>query len=294
MPSSEHDRGIIITRGEQIVELPREEQRLRYTDGTKRSFRGTKEEIEAKRDELEAAGWQCVIREGPVYSLDANFGALLNEQDDSLNLTKTPRAQWEVVTNKANKDILESKIDLVDGLDPLHIQSLRAWMQSASSNTAPALDYYLGKGYEKWENATGDEATEYDTQYYKALDLYKLIANGVKDVEVKQFVLRKVIQVPVGYPVDRFTADDRQLFSYATLVTDEDVPEWMQLIIPSNTDADLSDNVAGASNSTVWIKRHYGYVKNVVSASETTEGRVTVTIEYTWGIWAESLYGEPL
>lgn len=306
------NRDLIVSRGNALSELPREESRLTYNNGIRRSFRGKKTEILELRDELIQNGYQCVVKEGPVYSLDATAGTFIDDNNLLVSdQSGLPMAQWEMVITRERKDLLESDykspnwsdeafegsgysvasngVSLQD-LDGYHLQTLRDWAKDSPANTKPPLDRNMGLSAEDEEYA---DINYLNNQYAMAIGIYKLLSNGVRDVEVNMTTLRKTILVPLGenrvpvYDVANYTLYDGLIISKSTLIDVEGAPEWIHNVLPTG-DEDDANTPALPANA---IDKTHGFKKNVLAMSETTEGRVQVIIEYIYGLWAVDIYG---
>lgn len=296
MPDREANRIDIVIRGKSVVELPREKSDLKFTHGTRRTFKGDKQDILDLYDDLTWQGYQCIVKEGPLYQLDATIGGFIGADDQNLDLNQVPDAQWEFLVSKTNKDLLESDAPIVQFLDPVHMKALKEWAKNDSAGSIPAFDYYCGRGYDNDFEATTQETAYFISQFEQAWRIYLLLATGVKDIEVRLVTLRKTIQPPVGYDYSQIVDGDDVLISTDRLFASSDAlgegaPEWLNLKVgyfPTDKYV-YPDNLP---EGTPKPDKTYGWLKRVLSINESAEGRLSIVIEYYYDIWAMDIYGE--
>lgn len=305
MASSNNDRNLIKQRGNTtITELPRQFDTLRYTKSTKRTFKGTKEDIEAKRDELVEDGYQCVVTEGPLYTLDATIPGKVDADTDEFDNFTRIQAQYEFTTNSVLKDLLESTHPLVYGgydaanetmIDPLevsHVNTLKSWLKQGTDEP-PTFDYYMGTGYLSDNDINPGDATYFVTQYDQANRVYGLLASGVRSIEVPIPIVKRTFQYPPAYEnIDELMPYEGKVISTNELKTSLGViPEWLDFRLSEAQYNQSDPDVPPALVARAEIVKHYGWLQKTTVMADTSEGRISVSQEFTFGLWAADIYG---
>ena len=185
---------------------------------------------------------------------------------------------WEIVPNKAMKDLLDSRNPLVLAAAQTEVQLLKSWKRQNTLETN-LVDSKTGKFVIPTISSTPFSSA--------GIQLAKAIYDSVEQVEVPAPVLThsKVVTAQYIYPA-QFT-NIGKIFSTATLISAEPIPSAVLFDFPHDTDPGAIP-IPGTSISQLFL---YGWIKNSPSVRQVAKRKWSITQTWDYGLWLMNLYG---
>lgn len=296
----------VIPTGLSVAELPRKITKGIQSNTTIRTFKGIKADVISLSQTLEAQGYQCELNDGPLWTLTATIGTLLTDVDtntthtpgaavnanDIINWEKEPKGSWSIGYKEENKDILENVYcPLVSGItDKKIMDALKDWAKNGPKDSHPAYKF-------SYEDTTNETAN-----YQRAEKLYQLMSEGVKTIPVQVLTVRNQLLVPKKKAtlVDYFNHNGN-IIRVESMYQEPTMEPWVYNILFELAEQetfgyeDLEQEgsaINGASTAPVVVGKKFGFLKKV-NMEPSSDQRMVITIEYTFGLWATDIYGLP-
>lgn len=218
--------------------------------------------INAKYNEMLDLGFKCNVDNvgGPAWQLTATG---IIEID----------LRYEIIYEKGQKSILDSKLPLVQTLSLANKSALNRFHNAPDKYTPPAF--------------TGSA-----TEITQAAQVYSLINAGVQNViEFFPTVRMSYIAMNTDNVINNMTNNGRVLKT-STLIT--------QIQAPANTIVPLMP-IDGPYNSywplapgSVNVPLNYGWLQMGPTVEQTMIAKVTIQQEWQFGLWSPWMYGNPI
>lgn len=190
---------------------------------------------------------------------------------------------WEIVPQKAMKDLLDSANPLVIASAPGEVQILKGW-KSTNQLAEQLIDQTTG----------AFKIPKISGAYFSpaGIKLAKALSDGVEQIEVPAPVLTrtKIVTQDYVYPAD-FT-NIGQIYSTATLVATQGVPSTVLFEIGTLPSTDPGAIVIPGTS--VYQLYQYGWLKNSPSVRQVSKRKWSLTQTWDYGLWLMDIYGTRL
>ena len=249
----------------------------------------TPSQIDMLAVQCDAAGLNYEVTHGFGSRSEIVWEYNFNFVNNSFNGPQTDSEDtWEIVPQKAMKDLLDSRNPLVMAANSetsnygVQVLLLKNWkrqnlLEQNLCNTdgtfkIPAIP-----------STTGGAATPFGNN---GIVLAKFLYDGVENVEIPVPVLThtKTVTAQYIYPA-QFTNIGR-IFSSATLITTESIPTSVLWDFPNDSDP----GPMPISGTTLFQAFLYGWLKNSPSVRQVANQKWNITQTYDYGLWAMQLY----
>jgi len=219
---------------------------------------GTRNEIKQLIPQLRVMHATWTIKEGYTAGADM-LEARVPAPTISITEPEVPVDDWETFGEEVEKDILESDIAGIDGLEDKEKKFLRSCIDNGIDPNAPTrVTSSLG------------------------IDLYNHIVLGVKSVRIVVPHLRHTRTVSQAWTVPAALTNVGRIISTGTLITSEGVPTNLLFGLPNGTPN---------RDTTIW---RYGWYKKYPTVRIAGGRRVQLEQEWEYGLWSIFLQGAVL
>lgn len=168
---------------------------------------------------------------------------------------ETPENTWEFFSNSVEIDLLDADVPAINALSDAEKRRIRDAVNSPDPDNPPTL--------------SGDAET-----------IYKLMLSGMKSFTVNVPTLRKSVVVSNRSQIRASLTNVGKIISTTTLRLQEEIPTSILFDLP-----DLTTSRTGFAYG--WFKRH-------PTVQHSGLDRVTISQEWTYGLWPTIIYGDPL
>ena len=247
--------------GLSIAEQPEEFSYSQRNGGiSTRIWRGVYSSLETIASQLKSAGWNYTLKRGmgDIWTLTGTLGG---DEDGSGGIGANQEATdtWELLSNKVEKDLLETDDPLITALSSDEIGQIRHFINNPPDDaTSPAF-----------------------TNPTDQLPVYNLMQSGVKSVPIESAILRHTKIVPRNQPSVIDYGNTGKIFTVAQLRGKEGCPP--DFLIPL-------DQFDSGSITTSNIAKRWGWKKNLPTLQLTNFSRREVHLEYEFGLWPTDLF----
>lgn len=232
---------------------------------TKRVWKGTQSEIQALLPQLQLAGYDYTVTEGPVWTVTATIGQDASDGSEG-GQTEIPIPTFELFSERREMDLFESTCPLTIACKP---ELLREVKKSAVNDNAPV--FLTGSTFTQQEKNTG-------------MSLYVHYIAGAKTYTQNFPVLRKAYSISNNYYVAANTLYGANfIWSTNGVVATEGVPAAIQGLMPPSTTFTTTDGIPYIVG---WLKGYPTYNQQAVN-------RFQVNVDYIFGSWPAYIYGNP-
>jgi len=189
---------------------------------------------------------------------------------------EVPVDVWEYQSQTAQKDLFAAAV--FTGITARLSDQNRTLIKQAVAKTGP------------FEDPDGDDVVIYQdfagTQLEKqeAFKLYLLTSAGVTDAIVQTPTIRHTQVVSQVYPITISKTNIGRIYSTATLISENNPPQWAVTGLPTDTDPAFASGIALS----------YGWLKCGPAIQNIAYRKTQIIQEFQWGLWATAIYGSVL
>lgn len=190
--------------------------------------------------------------------------------------------RWEIVPEKAFKDILDSRNPLVLASSQQEVNLLKGWRRLNQLETNLMNTDGIFK-QPQIPSASGGSATNFSANGTR---LAKALFDGVEQVEINATKLTHTTTVTPQYINPASFVNCGWIHSTATLITTESIPSAVLFDFPTDTDP---DPIAIGSTG-VYQTFLYGWLKHTPSVRQISRAKWNIVQEYDYGLWLMDVY----
>jgi len=266
-----------------LAELPHVYQKTQFAGSTlTRTFKGLENDILAKETEMLNLGYVTKHTQGPLWTLECVISNVDQDgnpdtgedgtegyvQDDGLSIA------WEIQPQISSKDLMET--NLVYFMRDLGTD-YKKYLKD-SFNDPDNVD----KSFIPFTSTPPKTAA----QHTAAEKGWKLMLNGATSVDINFPLVRRTITPNRNYSLLGFDSNTNRIFSWASFVSIEGVPNNFAQVLPNYYYPDVSNIVTIDG-----LYYSYGYKKNPLMVGQVSTTKNQVTQEWSFGLWSNDIYG---
>ena len=190
---------------------------------------------------------------------------------------------WELIRTSVHKEILESDHPVALLLNDVNLKEL----QKAFANPAKSIDVQFTLVTDLSKDVSSANAAVY---------FWEMFQNGVKTVEVKQPKLRLTRTTSHLYTAPFYTGNIDKVMTTATMKLDSGVPNNFAIPLVDLANSLKRGTTVGLPDTVVRgiLISNYGWLKELIGCHKHGNQRIQYILEYTYGLWDDRLYGEPI
>ena len=181
---------------------------------------------------------------------------------------------WEIVPQKAFKDILDSNNPLVLQCGQGALSLMKQWKQQNTLTTAPKVDANGLLIIQQW----GSGPTNFTVS---EMQLLQLLVNGTDQVQINAPVLTHTKTVTANYINPADFAFVGHIYSTSTLISTESIPSTVLFDFPVNSDPSPIP-IGSTGMSQVLL---YGWQKNAPQVRGVEKQKFNMVQTYEYGLW---------
>ena len=243
-------------------------------------------------------GKSTITIEYPYNFAQTNFPSVQTESED----------MWEISSQKAMKDLLDSRNPLVVAAmaEPNGVQAVNLMKKWKSEGSLK--DYLVvigtdtsddGRFFRQYVSpieppvslgAIGKAKGSHAQFYPNCTVLSKFLLDGIEQVEIPAPVLihTKTVTAQYIYPAQFLNVG--RIFSSPTLITTEGIPPAILFDFPNDVDPSPTE-IGGVGANGLYQAFLYGWLKNSPSVRQVSARKWNITQTWDYGLWAMQLYG---
>lgn len=198
---------------------------------------------------------------------------------------------WELLRNTVQKELLESDHPYVASLNSTNLSELKAYISGARKLASDGIaDFEVVD--------PPDNPNPSVTSADAAIYLFSLFQSGVKTVEVKQPILRLTRTTNPLYDAPFATYNIDTLLTTASMISDSGVPSNFAIPLIDLTTALMTKAFpTGIPDPPIQVREDglvlvFAWIKDLVGETKHGSERVTYTLQYSFGLFDQNLYGE--
>lgn len=259
-------------------------RRNKFTQGVgvqfEQTYRGPFQMVSNLGDLQRSVGWtvEFTSKNSPLVDLVATITTTPGGNPNS-----DFQDSWELARNSVQKELLESDHPLISTLDATNLAELKKYMAN------PDL-FVTDNGFSAVVAGTGPS---YDAATY----LWDLFQSGVKNVEVRQPILRLTRTISLLYTSSTSLNNVDKVLTTSTMMADSGVPSDYVIdlgILFDNLTSRVALKSDGSQARADSLVLKFGWLKDVTALSRYGSQRQTIVSEWKLGLYDTKLYGDPI